>query len=163
MTVQRVRSPLVLAALVYGNVPSEIVDTKTENAFDAERWLSDSRNVALRIGEDLGLFEYFGAGVYQVHTLFHTRGKVALGVAREILAHFRVKYEPRVIYGETPVLCPDVKGGKAALFFARLMGMRPLFSVERPMGMVVLTVLELDKGTTVGTDRSRESAFLVAR
>ena len=125
--IHHVRNPLVLAALLYGNAP----DGQVDDTFDAREWLSDPRNIALRIGEDLAMFEHCGPGVYLGHIWFVSRGKVAITRARMLIEDMR-KRGAMTIRGEIPAGRKDVQA-----FMARL-GFKSTGDAVRPQGRVNL-------------------------
>lgn len=104
--------------------------------FDAKRWLSNPGNIALRIADDLMLFDDTGDGIYLAHVYFASRGKRALERARAMLGEMMGTYGARQIVGETPVTLPH------ALWFARACGFKPVRHMTRPKGTVVFSVLD---------------------
>lgn len=134
---KRVRNPLVLRALLEGNDIAEQIQW-VENAerygFDAREWLSEPGNVALRLGEDLAMFEYLGPGVYQGHIFFASRGSAAETKARLMIAEM-MTMGAHTIRGEIPVYRKDVRQ-----FMARI-GFDFAGHAIRPMGKVVLATI----------------------
>lgn len=128
---KRVRNPDELAALLAANVP----DCINDGTFKPADWLSDTRNVALRVGDDLGMFDHAGPGIFLGHVWFQSRGKEAQAIARQILAEMFASYGATRICGETPTVRPD------AWLFARRLGFVKIGEAVRPMGRVILSVL----------------------
>ena len=106
-----------------------------DGTFDPKAWLLDTRNIALRIEDDLGMFEHCGPGIYLGHVWFQSRGREAVTRAKAILAEMFASYGATRINGETPVTCPH------AWAFARLLGFKRIGFAMRPMGVVILSTL----------------------
>jgi hypothetical protein len=123
---ERVTDPLELAALLASNVPPEWRHLH----FSATAWLSDPRNIALRIGPDLSMFEYYGPGVYLGHIWFASRGRTALERAKAMLDTMFSDYGAQVIRGETPK--------REVALFVRKLGFRFDGEADRPIGRVRL-------------------------
>lgn len=103
MTVSAVTSSSELNAAV--NEPGVLAAVAPGFAeFDLSDFLSDPRNVALRCGDAVAIFEYCAPGVYDGHYLFpkNVRGKVALQAARKIIHEMFTKYRAIVITGSIP-------------------------------------------------------------
>lgn len=130
--IHRIRSPLVLAALLESNAPEELVGTKVTPA----EWLAVEDNIALRINDDLAMFEWVAPHVYAGHVWFASRGPMALDHGRQIIAAMFDRYGAHSIGGETPI------GNRAAVIFARQLGFKRVGEAERErLGRVVLSVL----------------------
>lgn len=99
--------------------------------FDAAAWLSDDRNIALRIGEDVGMAEWFAPGVYQIHVWFVSRGKQALERARAMLATLQADS----LFCEPDAFRRDVN------WFCRMIGFEHARFAKRPWGKVNFRVL----------------------
>lgn len=126
----RVTNPLVLSALLDGNVPEDLKD----GTFDAAAWLADDRNIALRIDDDLGTFDYIAPGIFLAHVWFSSRGQQALDRARLILGEMFDRYGATRLGGETPASHPNVWA------FALKLGFRQVGVDQKPMGNVILSV-----------------------
>jgi hypothetical protein len=136
MNITHVTDPQELAALVRANAREGHVTVG-----DAEAWLRNPRNFALRSGGDLSLFEAIGdwPGPLKGHVFFASRGKDALKVARAMLRQ-AFDYGATAIYGETPLQFRD------ALMFARLLGFKPYAVTEKA------TLTRLDANPLAGSD-----------
>lgn len=117
-----VRDPDELSALMAKNCPPELLCD-----FDAETWLADPGNFALRDGNDLGLAEAGPEwpGPLTIHTFYTSRGKAAMVVARAMIA-LCFAYGATEVRGEIQVTRRHV------IAFARLLGFRPCGTTERP-------------------------------
>jgi hypothetical protein len=131
VTPLRVTEPIELASLLAANVPKEWRD----KPFSATHWLSDPRNIALRIGPDLSMFDHLGPNIYMGHSWFATRGRAALAHGRAMLDAMFHDYGAELIRGETPTTKP------AALMFAKLLGFTVTGEAIRPIGKVTLSEL----------------------
>lgn len=130
--IHRIRNPLVLAALLDSNAPKDLVGTKATPA----EWLAIDDNIALRINDDLAMFEWIAPHVYAGHVWFASKGAQALDHGRQIIAAMFGRYGATSIGGETPV------GNRAAVIFARQLGFRRVGEANREkLGRVVLSVL----------------------
>jgi hypothetical protein len=117
-----------MAAMLAVTVPSELHD----GTFSASIWLADPRNVALRIGPDLGMAEYFGPGIYLLHVWFASRGKQAIAHAKAMIGEMFDGYGAQLLRVEIPV------AGKRTAFVARRVGFTITGEAERPLGKVLL-------------------------
>jgi hypothetical protein len=68
---------------------------------NVEEWVSDPRNVALRFGDDLGLFEYVALGVFECHAFCLSRGGGAIRSIRAALDTMRTEYGAKSFVGHT--------------------------------------------------------------
>jgi hypothetical protein len=124
----RVSNPFEMAAMLAVTVPPHLHD----GHFSSARWLLDGRNVALRIGPDLGMAEYFGPGVFLLHVWFQSRGKQALERARAMIDEMFETYGAQTLRVEIP------EAGKRTAFVARRVGFTMAGEAERPCGRVLL-------------------------
>lgn len=131
MTPDRIRNPNELTALLKANAPAGLID----EGFSAADWMTDPRNIALRIDDDLAMFAHCGAGIVQGHVWFASRGKEAIERGKIMLAAMFDDYGCQVIIGETPTFC------RAALSFIRKLGFRPIGVALRPQGKVIVSEL----------------------
>jgi hypothetical protein len=80
---------------------------------DGETWLNTAGNVPVVLGHpdapDVALFDAHGDGVYEVHFLFHSRGRAAIDSARESFRRMFEDYGADMIMGLVPEIRPDVK------------------------------------------------------
>lgn len=130
--VERVTSAVELATLLAANVPPEWRGLP----FSASAWLAQDGNIALRVDNDLAMFEWIEPGVYLGHTWFASRGKRALANGRAMLRAM-FDHGASEIRGETPVAKPE------AMLFARRLGFTYAGEAERPIGRVRLCSLLL--------------------
>jgi hypothetical protein len=124
----RVNNPFEMAAMLAVTVPRELHD----GTFSSASWLADPRNVALRIGPDLGMAEYFGSGVYLLHVWFQSRGKDAIDRAKAMIG------EMFDTYGATRLRVEIPRQGRRTAFVARRVGFTMSGEVDRPLGKVML-------------------------
>lgn len=97
----------------------EAIDTAPLNrGLKGADWLARPGNVPITFGEDVVLFDYEGAGTYQVHVLFKSRGKDAIGRIRESFRRMFLNHDCDLIFGMVPDFRRDVK------LLARWTGMR---------------------------------------
>lgn len=136
--IRRVNSAAELEGLIEAAAPPELVGT----GMTAAEWLAEPRNIALRNGDDLGMFEHFGDGVYDSHCFCVSRGKDALASTRAALREMFDRYGAASIYTETPMDVPDPLTAKRTLLFARRVGFRPVRETERPIGRVTFSVFD---------------------
>jgi len=68
---------------------------------NVEEWVSDPRNVALRFGGDLGLFEYVAPGVFECHAFCRSRGGGAIRSIKAALDAMRTEYGAKSFVGHT--------------------------------------------------------------
>jgi hypothetical protein len=115
--------------MLAANVPQEWRD----KPFSSTRWLDDRRNVALRIGPDLAMFEHCGPGSYLGHIWFASRGRTALANARAMLDAMFDDYGAKIIRGETPK--------REVEMFVRRLGFHFQGEAIRPIGRVKLCAL----------------------
>lgn len=138
---RRVKDPAELADLMEKNCPPELLCD-----FDAETWLADPANFALRDGDDLGLAEAGSEwpGPLTIHTFYTSRGKQAMTVARTMIEHC-IAYGATELRGEIQVTRRHV------ITFARLLGFRPVEEIERPkLGkFAVLALHNIKRGENV--------------
>jgi hypothetical protein len=116
--------------LVEGNAP----DYMDRTNFDAEEWLSDERNIALRLSDDLGMAEWIEPGVYAIHVWFASRGRVALERAKAMLTELAE-------HGATQVICEPDAFRRDVNLFCRLVGFEHVRQAQRPWGKVNVRVL----------------------
>jgi hypothetical protein len=80
---------------------------------DGETWLNTPGNVPIVMGHpdapDIALFDDAGDSVYEVHFLFHSRGRAAIDAARESFRRLFEDYGADLIMGMVPEIRPDVK------------------------------------------------------
>lgn len=126
---KRLTDPDELRALAKANIPPELVGQSNGPPF-----LSDPLNIALRIDNDLTLFEHLGEGLYLAHVFCQSRGKQALTNARTMLDEAQ-RLGARTICGETPIRL------RHAIWFARMLGFEPVRTVERPWGKCSFSIL----------------------
>lgn len=84
--------------------------------FDPFLWLLNPRNVCLKEGDNLTLFEYEEGGVYAGHIFFTSRGRDAVNLSRKMLSHFFENYPVKAVIGYTPM------SKKGALWLMRQLG-----------------------------------------
>ena len=128
----RVTSPVEMAAMLAVTVPPD----QHDGNFSATRWLLDERNVALRIGPDLAMFEHMGPGTYQGHIWFRSKGREALERAEAMLDQMASDHGAKTIVGEIPA-----RNRKTALFM-RWLGFSFDGEIERPWGRVLICFRE---------------------
>lgn len=121
----RIRNPLVLSALLDGNAPPELLG----NELTAEEWLSDPLNIALRVKDDLGIFEHQGDHIFECHAFCASRGRAAMDNTRLAISAMFETYGARSIHAEVP-LGPN---HRRTLMFARRMGFRPVRQIGGAM------------------------------
>jgi hypothetical protein len=80
---------------------------KVVYGFDPSALASNPDNIILVSGEDVGLLEGDGSGVFTGHYLFVSRGKAAKETARDMLAFLFDNYDAKIVKGLTPT---DHKG-----------------------------------------------------
>lgn len=119
--------------MLAANAPAGQID----ETFDAREWLSDPRNVALRSGADLAMFEHVGTHTFLGHVFFASRGREATAKAQAMLVEMFEAGAWRII-GEIPAYRRDVR-----LFMGRL-GFKAIGQAMRPQGRVI--VVELQRG-----------------
>lgn len=125
----RLTDPHELQRLIEQNAPADQINGMPEygiGPMNYAAWCADERNIALRIGDDLALFEYFSPGLYQGHVFFASRGKEALRNGKAIMGAM----DGAAVYGETPL----GDNYRAVHWFNRQMGFVPVREVERPWG-----------------------------
>lgn len=83
---------------------------------DMEAWVKVDKNIALKEGDDFGLFTYELPGVYAGHYFFKSRGKAAISTAFRMLEEIFSDYGAKVIIGFTPV------ENRAAVWTSRHLG-----------------------------------------
>ena len=88
----------------------EVIDTSPLNrGLRGVDWLADNRNIPVVVDEDVTLFDYESAGMYQVHVLYKSRGRQAIDRAKEAFAEMFTKHNASVIIGLVPDFRRDVK------------------------------------------------------
>ena len=92
----RVTDAKELLALSLQNAASHQNIGPLENV---EAWVSDPRNVALRFGDDLGLFEYIAPGVFECHAFCRSRGVHAIRSIKAALDAMRTGYGAKSFVG----------------------------------------------------------------
>lgn len=110
------------------------------DGFDPVAWLENEGNVALT--DELGnvaLFEHTGAGTFEGHTLFASRGRAAIDAGRAMIRALIDMHGARAIWGRTPIERP------AARWFSRQLGFRSLGIVETVRGPCEIFYLGVDK------------------
>lgn len=85
-------------------------------------WLAEPGNIAI-VKEaggatDIALFDDEGDGTYEMHVLFHSRGRAAIDTAKEAMRRMFVDHGANLIFAKVPEIRPDVK------LFARWIGMK---------------------------------------
>ena len=116
-----VHSPSELATLLDMNAPQGLI----EPTFDAKAWLNSEGNLALRVGNDLGMFEYLRPRDYIGHVWVNSRGAQALETAHDMLSYMFTRGGAESIFGETPTDRRD------AWLFVRKLGFRRLGTALR--------------------------------
>lgn len=71
--------------------------------FSAAEWLADNKNIALKQGLDVALFDYESSTECFCHMLFESRGKEALALIKVIFSTIFVDYNMQMIYGLVPI------------------------------------------------------------
>lgn len=146
----RVRSPIDLACLLAATVPDELHDGR----FSSVEWLKDTRNIALRIGPNLAMFEWCGPQTYLGHIWFASRGRTALLHARAMIEEMVETYGAKTIRGEIP------EKGRRTMLFTRWLGFHPVGEVMRPWGRCI--VVQLGELTTAADCGMKEPQSLAS-
>ncbi len=81
-----------------------------------EEWCADPSNIPIIAGSDVTLFDGEGAGVYQAHLLYKSRGRAAILRLKEAVAEMFAMHGAQLIFA----LVPDFR--KDAAFVARSVG-----------------------------------------
>jgi len=99
-------------------------------SFDAEKWLSEEKNVALKDGANIAFGEYKLPGVYFVHFCFHTaKGRTAIELTKEMLETFSELAPVRICIGLI------TEENKKARWLIRQVGFTSLDMVETELGL----------------------------
>lgn len=99
-------------------------------------WLAQPGNIPVTFANgDVVLFDDEGDGVYQIHVLFVSRGRVAIELAREAIRRMFTEHGANLIFGLVPDFRRDVK------LLARWTGMRSAGVRWTPEGSCELFVL----------------------
>lgn len=101
-------------------------------------WLAFEGNVPIVLGRDIALFDYEGENTYQVHFLFHSRGRGAVASARESFRRMFEQHGAQLIFGLVPDDLPHAK------IMARWAGGRFAGKRETQDGVCELFVLSRD-------------------
>lgn len=137
--IERIYEPRILRDLLAlnGGPGNAITTHQVGSDFSAKAWLADARNVALRIGNDMAMFEYMGPGVAMGHIWFHSRGRKAFTRAKSLLDHMASDYGVNRIMGEVPCWRHDVQR------FVRKLGFTAIGIAERQIGKVIVHQLTI--------------------
>ena len=130
---QIVHSGDELAYLLDANGPGDQIG----DDFSPQAWIKDPQHLALRIGNDLAMFEHKGDGEWLGHIWYNSRGQRALDRARIMLNAMFARYSAKVINGEVPATRKDVAA------FVRRLGFEPTGTAVRPQGRVKLFTLTI--------------------
>jgi len=116
---------------------TEAIDTAPLNrGLKGVDWLAHDGNVPVTfVNGDVVLFDNEGDGIYAIHVLFKSRGRMALDHAREAIATMFEDYGATLIYAMVPVIRPEVK------LLARWAGMRSAGLRDMKFGLCELFVL----------------------
>lgn len=96
------------------------IDTAPLNrGLSGAAWLATPGNIAIEIGDNVALFDAEGDGIYQIHVLFVSRGRLAIIAAKEAIRRMFADHGAALIFGMVPRFRRDVN------FLARWVGMRP--------------------------------------
>lgn len=101
-------------------------------------WIANPENVALRLGDNIALFDAEDDGIFQVHFLFNSPGREALRFARETFRKMFVEYGAKLIFGLVPEFLRQAK------IFARWAGGKLVGVRDTPHGPCELYVLSKD-------------------
>lgn len=99
-------------------------------------WLDHDGNIPIVVGNDIALFDDEGDSVYEIHVLFHSRGRASVASGREAIRRMFEDYGADLIFGLIPDFRRDVK------IWARWIGMkfiRMRETVEGPCELFVLS------------------------
>ena len=96
--------------------------------FDAEDWLSDTRNIALVIDQDIALFAEDFPGCYEGHYFFKSRGRQAVKNALSFLNSAFMDYGAEVIKGLTPHM------NRPAMWMSYRLGFKSYGTVDHHRG-----------------------------
>lgn len=118
----------------------EAIDGSTLNrGLDGAAWLATDGNVPIVMeaggAVDIALFDYEGDSTYEIHVLFHSRGRAAIDAAKEALRRMFDDYGAELIYAMVPEIRPDVK------MLARWAGMKFVGRRDTGEGPCLLFVL----------------------
>lgn len=95
---------------------------------DFSEFLADPMHVCLLDERGGALFAWRGPGTYEAHVFFRVRGREALDLGEEMLAHMRANYGAERFWALVPV------ESRRVLMFVRLMGWKSLGPVETRHG-----------------------------
>jgi len=114
----------------------QAIDTAPLNrGLSGVAWLAHTGNVPIVMGDDIALFDDEGAGTYEVHLLFESRGRAAVASAKEA---YRQMFEDRgaeFLFS----LVPDFR--RDAKMVARWSGGKFVGKRDTPNGLCELFVL----------------------
>jgi hypothetical protein len=139
----RISSPIDLAAHLAATVPDHLHDGR----FSSIVWLKDPRNVALKIGPDLAMFEWLGPQSYLGHCWMASRGRTALLHARAMLDDMTAEYGATLIRGEVPV------SNRKMRLFAGWLGFEEEGEALRPWGRCTLMSYREQKNVPASATR----------
>lgn len=105
--------------------------------FDIDEWIEDKKNVVLKEGDSLGLFEYEYNGVYSAHYAFSARGRAAIDLSRRMLNEMFARQGAKAIRGMTPI------DNRAARWMNRQIGCTSQGVFETPVGTYELVTITL--------------------
>lgn len=112
------------------------IDTAPLNrGLSGAAWLAHGGNVPVAIGDDLALFDDEGAGVYQAHLIFKSRGRAAVASAKEAYRQMFENYGAELLFTLTPDFRRDAK------MVARWSGGKFVGKRDTPHGVCELFVL----------------------
>lgn len=95
---------------------------------DFSELLAEPLHVCLVDDRGGALFAWRGPGIFEVHVFFKVRGREALDLGREMLAHMRARHGARFFWALVPA------ESRKVLMFTRLMGWKSLGPVETRHG-----------------------------
>ena len=95
---------------MHNHIVSDAIDNSPLNrGLNGCDWVADKRNVAIVDDDDITLFDYEAPGIYQVHFLYHARGKEAIKQAKAAFSEMFRDHGATVLFGLAPDFRRDVK------------------------------------------------------
>lgn len=106
-------------------------------------WLAFAGNISIVKDHDVTLFDDEGGAAYQIHILYQSSGRKAIGRAKDAFCEMFQKHHAGLIFGMVPVFQKHVK------LIARWAGMKSVGIRATPEGPCELFVLsrEMWKGS----------------